>query len=463
MILNILFAVASIVFCIVAPSGCDVRFCWTLAWVYIAQNILFVLLDDKKNKWGFTLFFCISFFFCNFAYPLFYYTERPDYSFFNISFPTDVINRSTAIAYMGYAFFMLGQTRFFRMRREEPDPPRFKVGMNQYLFFFIAALSAFAGYLFFGGWQALQNVYSGNGNLRDVGIYSYFNNIFTLSAYLMAIFVFRIDKRYRWFYVLVLLCSMGIIVSTGSRSLTLGLLLIIFVGFNNNIRRFRWSEMLVLMVIGVFGMFLVMTVRKMQVGDSWMNALANLHIQNPVDIFKDLTINCRNLYVLTDFGETHPNTWFHGMLVDVCSPIPGMTGWLVNHFQEPVELLHGGDLPTYLTFGANMSWGLGTNMIGEAFRSFGYAGVAVAMWLIGQIVKDSYYASSHNVYAYTIYYLFVSHAVIYPRAPLLFDPRTIVWTLLMVWIVQTLTTNPQCRVWGQKILVRLQQLSDRKQ
>ena len=65
-------------------------------------------------------------------------------------------------------------------------------------------------------------------------------------------------------------------------------------------------------------------------------------------------------------------------------------------------------------------------------------GTAISMMLIGQIIKSSYYYSYNNCYAYAIYYLFVSHAVFYPRAPLLFD-RAISLGMLLIFVVYSIT------------------------
>ena len=80
-------------------------------------------------------------------------------------------------------------------------------------------------------------------------------------------------------------------------------------------------------------------------------------------------------------------------------------------------------------------------MIGEAYRSFGAVGTAIAMFLIGLWVKESFYRAKDSVYWYLMSFLLVGHALIYPRAPLLFDPRLVTWSLLLLAIVMTITTH----------------------
>ena len=46
-----------------------------------------------------------------------------------------------------------------------------------------------------------------------------------------------------------------------------------------------------------------------------------------------------------------------------------------------------------------------------------------------------------SAYWYLMYFLLVGHALIYPRAPLLFDPRLVTWSLLLLWVVLFITDH----------------------
>ena len=95
-------------------------------------------------------------------------------------------------------------------------------------------------------------------------------------------------------------------------------------------------------------------------------------------------------------------------------------------------------------------------MIGEAYRSFGAIGTAIAMFLIGLWVKESYYRAKNSVYWYLMYFLLVGHALIYPRAPLLFDPRLVTWSLLLLAVIMGITNRQNeivawlNRLWQKK-------------
>jgi len=457
---NIAFAIVATVLFIQAPEHYDFAYCNTLMWLFIAQNVIFFLSNKRKNWLGFEFFFALSFFLVNFVYPVFYapVEGRQYWSFFSFDFNDAYVTRCTALAYFGYAWYMLGVTRIFRLKREEPSEPAFTISMRQYIWFFGITMTAWVLFMATGGLAALQSVYADGQNLRDVGIYSYFNNIFTIGCLFMAIFLFRLPKQKWWFYTLVILGFMLILLSTGSRQLAVSMALILIVGFSMYVYHLKWWQVALIISLGSVVLFLVMTLRTEGMDtDAWHVKLSRMKISHFWDIFEDLIVNDVNLFRLYGFAQENDPTWFTGMALDITSPVPGLANVIIANSELPREMLHGGDLPTYLFMGANSSWGTGTNMVGEAYRSFGAIGTAVSMFLIGFWVKESYYRAKTSVYWYLMYFLLVGHALIYPRAPLLFDPRLVTWSLLLLAIVMAITTHQT------KIVNRLNGLRKKKE
>ena len=441
-LLNIAFAIVATVLYIKAPWTYSYDYCVTLMTLFMAQNVLFFATDKRQHWLGFEFFFAISFFLVNFVYPVFYapYEDRIYWSFFSYAFKDDYVTRSTALAYFGYAWYMLGATRLLQLQREEPSHPTFTVSMRQYIWFFGITIVAWLLFVATGGLAALQSVYAEGSNLRDVGIYSYFNNIFTIGCYFMAIFLFRLPKQKWWFYLLVILYFMLILLSTGSRQLAVGLALILVTGFSLYVYHLKWWQVLLLIAGGTTVLFLVMTLRTEGLDfGAWQQKLAQTKLDNFWDIFEDLIVNDVNLFRLFGWAQENDLTWFQGMTLDIASPIPGLGSHIIANSDVPPQMLHGGDLPSYLFLGPDATWGTGTNMVGEAYRSFGAIGTAVAMFLIGLWVKESYYRANNSIYWYLMYFLLVGHALIYPRAPLLFDPRLVIWSLLLLSIVEGIT------------------------
>ena len=444
-LLNMAFAAVATWLYIKAPWEYSYDYCVTLMSLFIAQNVLFFATNKHTHWLGFEFFFALSFFLVNFVYPVFYApTERIYWSFFSFNFTDAYVTRATALAYFGYAWYMLGATRILQLNREEPSEPTFTISMREYIWFFGITIVAWVLFVATGGWTALQSVYADGANLRDVGIYSYFNNIFTIGCYLMAIFLFRLPKQEWWFYLLVIVSFMLILLSTGSRQLAVGLALILITGFSMYVYRLKGWQVATIVAGGSAVLFLVMTLRKegLDVG-AWQVKLAHTKLQEFWDIYEDLIVNDVNLFRLFGWAQEHDLTWLQGMTLDITSPIPGLGSYIIANSDVPPQMLHGGDLPTYLFMGPNATWGTGTNMIGEAYRSFGAVGTAISMFLIGLWGKESYYRAKYSAYWYLMYFLLVGHALIYPRAPLLFDPRLVTWSLLLLAIIMGISHLPK--------------------
>jgi len=427
--INILCVVLAGVLYYFAPEGYDYTFCASVAGLYIAQNAAWMCLRKDKNWMRFELLFMLSFFFVNFAYPLFYADTCANWSFFEHLFNRQVINQATALGYLGYTWYMLGIVGIGE--RLEVKGERLEVKGERLVWMMrilgVMAVVSFGMFVATGGYTALSEVYSDGKNLRDVGIYSYFNNLFSISALLMAAFVFQLERQRRWVYLGLLVAFILCLLSTGSRQFSISLVVILLVSYNWHIYHLKGWQVAIVVFLGAVVLFGIMLMRtggkEQQYVSMW-------------DMFEDLTINALNLYVLTDWGNSHDCTWLHGMLLDLCSPIPKLGSWLVDYTGEAPELLHGGDLPSYLLLGREAGWGTGTNMVGEAFRSFGLAGMCIVMWGIGAVIRWAYNHAGENIYWCVFYLLMVGHAVIYPRAPILYDPRTIIWSLVLLWGVK---------------------------
>lgn len=199
--------------------------------------------------------------------------------------------------------------------------------------------------------------------------------------------------------------------------------------------------MTLFILIGSFFMTIIQTSRSQEFSSkSWSSSASkNVEIESPFDIFNDLIINNRNLYVLVDFADEHQNVFFLSAISDLTSPLPGLFRYVSDSMNVPKELISGGDLPTFLELGPNSDWGLGTNLVGETYVGYSYFGVCIILFLWGFAVRKSYDASENNIYAFVIYFLLVSHAIFFPRAFYLYQPRTVVWSLLLVFILLKIT------------------------
>lgn len=440
-LINIIFCITAALLCYLAPDRYSHDFCLLVLILFCINTVFYFSSNvfQNKNSANFDFFFAFSYGCTNFLYPVFYKKSNPDISLFSISFNDHVISKSTAIAYLGYTFYLLGMN-LYRNNKEiilDNKLPEFKINNLFLRTIFIIGICSFVGYVATGGLNELQKVYSGKGgNLNAVGIYSYFNNIFVICCNLLAIFVFLVkDKKTKILtFGFLFVCSL-LLLATGSRTVVLGIGLILIAVYGRYIKRLRMVKLLFFLLIGSFVMTLIQVSRQDEFngGSSWAkNVNQNVEFDSFFDIFLDLIINNRNLYVLVDFADRRGFVYFLNTISDLTSPIPGLLGYVSSNIGLPVELISGGTLPTFIEFGRDSEWGLGTNLVGETYVGFGYYGVCIIMFLLGMFINKMNRLSNNNIYAFVTYFLLVSHAIFFPRAFYIFQPRTVIWSLIIV-------------------------------
>ena len=433
---NIFFCVIAIVLVVVAPPHYSYVFCTAILALYIVQNIIFWRTKSDKNLVCFEFFFLIAFGLTNFIYPVVYYPINSTFAIFGLPFNELIISKSTAIAFFAYSCYLLGISQ---IKNEElvREADYFVFDEKQIKILFFITMACFFLYAATGGLAQLQSVYSGAGDIREVGVFSYLNNLFVVFCYLMLMFNFRQkNKRNMTIFIIFVLIIIVLFLMTGSRTHALAFGLISITSFGLNVRRFRVFEILSIIIVGVVLMAFVALARASSVleGDWLTEAQEKTDFTSSFDLLSDLVTNNRNLYVLVDYADNVENTYFTGMISDISSPVPGLFRLVSENSSLPLELITGGALPTYLELGEDSAWGLGTNMVGEAYLAFGLWGVVFFFFILGWIIKKTKAAKEYNIYAYVIYFLFVSHAVFYPRAPILYNPRNIVWSLLIIFL-----------------------------
>ena len=441
---NIIFCIASTVLVFSAPETYSYNFCLSIAILYLIQNVFYFILKKDKNIVCFEFLFMIAFFFTNFAYPIAYYPTVERYvSNFNFPFNENIISKGTAIAYFAYTFLLLGLTKKSWKKEKLSVKENFSFPPYMLRIIFLLTLITFLIFFISGGVTALRDVYSNEGDINEVGVFSYFNILFTIFCYLLAMFLFRNTKNSSIvLYGLFILLFGGILLTTGSRAFAIGLFSIIIVSFNDNYKKIPFLWVALGIILGAFALTFIVFVRSTNFSQAnWFESgLAVMQLNSVFDIFLDLIINNRNLYVLVDYTDIHGYTYLTGMISEIVSPVPGLVSYILeNVTDKPMELISGGHLTTFLEFGTGSSFGLGSNMVGEAYKSFGLLGVIFFFYMIGFIINKTEEAKNYNIYAYVVYYLLISHAIFYPRATILFNPRIIVWSLLTIYLIKTFT------------------------
>lgn len=435
---NIIFCLLSLFLVSNSPIEYSYDFCLLVASLFILQNIIYFVFRNDSDIVCFEFFFMIAFGLTNFIYPIFYFPTNPDFSMFSLDFNYSIISKSTAVAFVGYSFFLTGLSYFDNKKSNKIDKSTFVDIEKTSLFVFKITILFFILYLVSGGHKALASEYSGDGDQISKGISPYFYMIFFSTSVVLTFFMFNKDikRKYRlWFFCLVFILIF-IFLGLGSRTLPLAILLTAVVSYNNYRRKIPFLTVIVMIVIGAVFMTFITFARSTSITDkSYVdNAMQNSEISSFWDFASDLVINNRNLYTLIDFADSQSNTYGLTMLGGIMSPIPFLQGTFCRTFNVPTDFIGSATFNTFLDLGPDSSWGLGTNLIADVYLAFGIIGVILFFFLLGMLLGKSKIAAPTNIYWNIFYFFLVSNAVYWVRSGFFDNFRYLIWALLIVGI-----------------------------
>lgn len=436
-VVNVLFCFFSIVFYINAPADYSFLFCLSIFILFIVQNIIYFIVN--KEGVGFESLFMISFMMCNFIYPVFYYGGNSYVSMFVFGFNESIISKSTSLAFIGYSFYLLGISNYVKRNSFVMQIKNNKISFSKNTFFLIFFISSFSFSFFVlaGGLQQLKEVYNGGGaQWGETGLFSYISIFSTLFTILLSTLVFLVnDKVIRNSALVYILIFSFLTLSTGSRTIPVSLILILFISYSFFIKKISLPLFLICIFFGANLMYVLLLFRELGMDEtnSFNDAFDLYRNSNSFfDVFMDLISNNRNLYVLTDFADNFNNFGIFNVLTEILSVIPG-SNYLNQYFNIP-DFMVAGQLPTYLQFGSGSLYGLGTNMVGESYLSYGLGGVICIFFLFGTIVKYIKNRASNNIYFLVLFLILVGNSLFMPRADYLYSLRMYFWICFFLFI-----------------------------
>lgn len=422
-----------------APIEYSYSFCMECFIIYLLAAIILLFNNVGKYKTIilFEFLFAISFFFVNYAYPIIVFLDDPYISLFSMPFNENVISKSTALATVGFCAYSLGQfenhTINLNLKGRCSKAYLSKVSFSEVL------LLAFLFGVFFV--QVYSNIKSGHTNSEGAGFFRIFAIYFIFKrlynhelkhSHLIDISLWGIIALYIITNLLV-----------GNRGDPLYLIMAFVIGYNMFVKRIPMLFFIGSVVVGLVVFFIIGQAR---VGEGEMSsgsmidniAEGNYYLiqdgRGLIYAAKDLIINNRTLYVLVDYkqnnGLNFGSTWQMG----IYSVIPYLQSTMMRLFDIPLEQFASVELTTYLYFGHNSpdSFGLGTNLIGDIFISFGFIGVIFFMWLLGFLIKKCYRLMLKEDAVGSLFYIcFFVFSVYYCRAMYLEPVRLMAWSYIM--------------------------------
>lgn len=427
---NIGFCLMSLLLYIFAPTAYSYEFCFFIFLLSIGNSLIYLKRMVKYEGMGFSYFFIFSFLMVNLIYPVFYFNSNNKYFLsFNYSFNENMINLSTVVAFIALNFFILFNTCYSKINSYNLK----KFNINRYMIYSLGFILVFlfSCFIYTGGYSFMFSRY-----LEGDLIYSGIDNYLFLLINILTIFVCILgfltqDKTVRNFSLLLSILVSLLFVITGYRSLFISIALILFYFYNVNVKKIKFYQTLIPIVVGGGLMYFIMLSRS----GSDFNYNQN---NNFLDIFSDLIINNWGLYVLVDYTSTHGSVFWMNFIPQLLTIFP-FSGYLLKSFEIPLQYSYG-QFPTYLAFGNNPAFGLGTNMVGEAFLSANLFGVILVFSMLGLLLKKLSKNINKNIYINIIFIYLVSQSLFLPRADYGWPIRSIVW-MLVIYILLSSVFN----------------------
>ena len=433
----VILLVVAVFMLLLAPDVYSANYCMFSFGVFAISASILLCNNIRKNK-SIVLFetlFTFSFLFVNYVYPVFLYQELPYFSLFTFSFNEDIMTKCTALATVGYVAFCVGIFESGIRSNSSSKSNSFKLQplgyvdigilLVLYLVFLYSSLDAFRkGYTMTG---------SGGG----------FFFIFAL-FYVFKYFAFsvkRISKAKALFFWGLILLYVATNFVLGNRGEPLYLVVAIFYCYHTYVKKISLIQ---LSVIGILGFLAFYLVGKTRISSNQLGVVSredrieSLEAEENVLMYaSELIINNRSLFALVDYtdkaGYSYGLTWSSNFF----SVIPYGQSFALNVIGIRPEDFATTNLNTSLVFSKNDPdrFGLGTNLIGDIYVSFGSIGVLLLMFLLGRVIRYTYNRSIQGPsYFQMLYVIFIVLSIYYPRASLFCPLQSAAWSFVLCHI-----------------------------
>lgn len=438
LIFRLFFIVSVLLFCFAPPFYSEI-FCLLSGVIYVL-NAFFLIINNQEKINYFNILFSISFFFTNFIYPIFIYPQDSGYFpiFRNIPFEEKYISQATALCLLAYSAYALGYYSVWKkLNTDIPSTDKLKnINMDyharQGLNYIV--LLVFVIFLIFAGTNFLLGQY--NTLPPTAYVISVLLKILLSTAIVLEFFYnkkihraspFKIIKDFNKVLLLISLTYIALFLRASERGQVIEFSLILFLLYTIFCNKVKLKLFIIFIFIGSIGLSII--------GD---NRIGNsFQISSVIDMGKDLIITNHNLYTAFEITQHQGILWGSPILANIVGIIP--LGNYIFEFLTGVNLVEktSAVILTKNALGDNPLWGVGTNMIGDLYMSFGAIGTIAVLFCTGrlfcQLFIQSYY---QNRLRSILFYAFVFSVAIYlPRGSIFM----LFQLLFGAWLVYELT------------------------
>lgn len=430
--IQILLIICAYILHINAPYNYSYIFCQYCFFIFLTNAIITCKKSIVQNNsiLTFDILFTFAFFYTNYIYGLILYQINPNFSLFRLEFNENYICKGISLATLGYSAYSLGYscqiTPFKLYKQKNINTKRFK--LIKYIVLILSIILLILMIPKFG-----MNYNETNAlNFGTLGNYIY--SITFIVFYFIIIILFTQYKQFHQniikdnliIFSAILILNIGLL-SIGSRTIPLRLILLTTFLYNLLVKPIPKKYLLTGGVIGLFFMYFIGATREGGYADSISD--------NPlIEMGNELIINNRSLFVLIEYADNKGITFGKTMLMNILSVVPFAQGLFLSIFGWTEADINSAYLVTDLYFGSrnvDRVIGLGTNVIGDIYLSFGTIGVIICMYLFGYYLNKI--SCKKDLKSIIIYSMFICNSIYYTRSGILTPIREITWILLLYY------------------------------
>lgn len=439
-----LFLIISLVLYAYAPEYFSGTYCWVLFIIFIANAAYIYVRDLRYEKIGFNIFFTIAFFLVTYLYPIFISPFFPDFLILSIPlYNYEVVSQGTALANVAYACYGVGYIYILNnavpttLSTSDVTVENREIAEilteKQVRMVTLVCVVLFGIFVVSGGLTFFRMAYHEGENESFPGI-SGFVWIF-LQTFCLVVMMANFKRNSITVYA-VLAVIIVTLLAVGTRTLPLNLLIpaMYYYCYKKNLRLSR-IVMAGGVVIAVF-----MIVGFVRANGTAMDAAGGDAIAEKFRAFMDFIIPNRDLYVIFSHVQNDGITYGISSMSYILATIPFMQSVFIKLTGLPEYMLASERMTTYWEFGDDPNaWGLGTNIIGDVYLSFGFVGVILLFLFLGYFVaKSRELMIRKNRTGTLLYMILTSGSVFMCRGAYFYSFKNVVWTLLIVYIVRCL-------------------------
>lgn len=426
-----------------APTEYSFSYSIGCLFIFLTLSILHLIKNFDGNYFTFDTLFIISIFFTNFVYPVFYYSSELRYfSLFTLNFPESVITKATALCLLGMSAYFFGASLFnsnkFRYESNKVNVFKFDKHNNKVVNFSIVLFILF---IITVGGEFLSGSYRGRSNWTTSSSYIYWMLKTILSlAIIMSLYLLK-DKDKIFKHInkkIILLVSIicALFLWIGDRGFPLSILLLLLGVYSHIIKPLSFKKSIFFIIAGLFIFSVVGEIRVSETSYQGFveRFLSRNEISNPLEYANSLIINNRSLYVLYDYAENYDYFYGKNFISSIAAVIPFMQSFLIRVIGFDLHEINTAEFVTYLQFGRYAEFGLGTNLIGGIYLSFGVLGVIFIMMLFGKLMTYLYYISRFHLPSLLVYMILFSYSIYYPRADITSPLQETIWILIFYFL-----------------------------